>query len=107
MPGPQDYDLFVLIFLCLYDFLPLVIFVSYNNKMWNVLSGNRLIDRRRKEEAQKKHLIALNKVRSQINNSAPREYSFLNSRPKANQLKYCKLVVTQNDRSTSKIIITS
>jgi hypothetical protein len=57
--------------------------------MWNMISGNRLLDRKRKEEAQRKHIIALNNVKSKINNSAPKEYGFLYSRPKARQLKFC------------------
>ena len=55
--------------------------------MWNMTSGNRLIDRKRKESAQKKHLLALNNVKSQVDNSAPREYVFLYTRPKANLTK--------------------
>lgn len=70
--------------------------------MWNTICGNKLIDRKRKEEAQKKHLLALSKVRSSINNSTPREYNFLYTRPKANQLKYCTTTPMQNGRSKSK-----
>lgn len=39
--------------------------------MWNVLSGNRLIDRRRKEEAHRKHLLALNAIKPMIDNRSP------------------------------------
>lgn len=55
--------------------------------MWNVLCGNRLIDKRRKESAQRKHITALNEVKSIINNHTPNQYSFLYSRPKAYQKK--------------------
>lgn len=75
--------------------------------MWNVICGNKLLDRKRKEEAQKKHLLALSKVRSSINNSTPREYNFLYTRPKANQLKYCTPALMQNDRLASKTPIIS
>jgi len=39
--------------------------------MWNVISGNRLIDKRRKQEAQRKHITALNKIKSMIDNHSP------------------------------------
>lgn len=57
--------------------------------MWNVMSGNKLLDRKRKEEAHHKHIRALYSVKSQINNSTPPQYSFLYTRSKANQLKHC------------------
>jgi hypothetical protein len=41
------------------------------NSMWNVVSGNRLIDRRRKQEAQRRHLRALHKVKPSIDNHTP------------------------------------
>lgn len=40
--------------------------------MWNVISGNRLIDRKRKQEAQRKHVAALNNIKSLVNNSTPK-----------------------------------
>jgi len=39
--------------------------------MWNLVSGNRLIDRRLKQEAHRKHKHALNSIKSSINNVAP------------------------------------
>ena len=58
--------------------------------MWNLVSGNRLIDRRLKQDAHRKHILALNNMKSSINNASPSQYSFLYSRPKAHQLKFCK-----------------
>jgi hypothetical protein len=40
--------------------------------MWNIVSGNRVIDRRRKSQAHRRHLDALLKAKPQINNLAPR-----------------------------------
>ena len=70
--------------------------------MWNVIVGNRLIDRKRKAEAQKRHVKALNNIRSLIDNSTPNEYSFLNSRPKAHQLKQGTPQHTQSASTISK-----
>ena len=70
--------------------------------MWNVIVGNRLIDRKRKAEAQKRHVKALDNIRSLIDNSTPNEYSFLNSRPKAHQLKQGTPHHTQNASTTSR-----
>lgn len=39
--------------------------------MWNIVSGNRILDRRRKEEAQRRHLIALNRVKPMVDNHTP------------------------------------
>lgn len=55
--------------------------------MWNIVGGNRIIDRKLKQEAHRKHLQALHSVKATINNKPPSEYSFLYSRPKANQQK--------------------
>ena len=39
--------------------------------MWNMISGNRLIDRKRKEEAHRRHKLALFQIRGQIDNKTP------------------------------------
>ena len=54
--------------------------------MWNLVASNRILDLKWKKQNQKKHLINLKNVKSQINNTAPRSYSFLNTKPKARQL---------------------
>lgn len=55
--------------------------------MWNVRSGNKLVERNLKEAAQKKHIEALRKIRGQVDCSSPKQYSFLYSRLKAQQIK--------------------
>jgi hypothetical protein len=59
--------------------------------MWNTISGNRLIEKRRKEEAHRKHIKALYNIRGKIDNSAPQYFSFLYTRPKSNLLKMGKI----------------
>lgn len=52
----------------------------YHNKvgtMWNRIASNRILDKKRKEEAQRKHLENLRNIKSQVNNSTPRQYLFL------------------------------
>lgn len=60
---------------------------TYNTKMWNLVSGNKIIDRKLKQEAHRRHLRALHTIRGSIDNRPPSEYSFLYSRPKATQKK--------------------
>ena len=75
--------------------------------MWNVVSGNRLLDKRRKQEAQRKHLTALNQIKSMIDNNTPQEYSFLYTRPKAYQKKQGTTPLMQNDWPIFKVKILS
>ena len=75
--------------------------------MWNLVSGNRLIDRRAKQEAHRRHIVALNTMKSSINNAPPSQYSFLYSRPKAQQLKFCKTYFIQKDRQIYRTTIQS
>ena len=70
--------------------------------MWNRVSGNKLLERKRKEEAFRKHVRALNTVKPMIDNSCPKEYSFLYSRPKAHQMKLGSAILSQNASWTSK-----
>jgi hypothetical protein len=60
--------------------------------MWNYIASNRILDKKRKQEAQKKHLSALNNIKSQIDNTKPHSYSFLYTRPKARMLKFCNVL---------------
>ena len=39
--------------------------------MWNLMSSNRIIDRKLKQEAHRKHRKALNTVKPSIDNRAP------------------------------------
>lgn len=39
--------------------------------MWNLVSANRIIDKRLKQEAHRKHLRALNTIKSSLNNKTP------------------------------------
>lgn len=57
--------------------------------MWNLVASNRILDLKWKRKNQQKHIDNLKNIKSQINTSAPKKYSFLNSRPKARQLEYC------------------
>ncbi len=54
--------------------------------MWNRIASNRIPDKKRKQSAQRKHIDNLRNIKSQINNSAPKHYLFLDTRPKARQL---------------------
>jgi hypothetical protein len=63
--------------------------------MWNKVASNRILDQISKKEAQYKHLKALRNIKSQINNSSPKQYSFLSSRPKAKQLENGKLFLME------------
>ena len=68
--------------------------------MWNIKASNRVLDLKWKQEAQRKHLKSLKSMKAQVNTSAPRRYSFLDSRPKSKQLKYginCLNVERQRD----------
>ena len=40
--------------------------------MWNVRSGNRLVDRNMKESAHRKHLLALKRARGMVDHSSPK-----------------------------------
>lgn len=55
--------------------------------MWNMVGSNRLIDKRLKQDAHRKHMQALHTMKPSLDNAAPSQYSFLYSRPKAHQLK--------------------
>lgn len=57
--------------------------------MWNLVASNRILDMKWKKENQRKHISTLRSIKSVINNSAPKKYSFLDSRPKARQLEFC------------------
>lgn len=58
--------------------------------MWNIITSNRLLDKKRKQEAQRKHLAALRNIKPSIDNVEPQGYSFLYSRPKARMMKLGK-----------------
>lgn len=47
--------------------------INKNNNitMWNIISGNRVLDRKRKEEAHRKHISALHNIKSQIDTASP------------------------------------
>ena len=66
--------------------------------MWNRMASNRILDMRRKQEAQKKHVMNLKNIKSQINNSTPKQYLFLHTRPKAKQLELCNYTLTKKGR---------
>lgn len=55
--------------------------------MWNTIAANRLLDRKRKKEAQLRHISALKNVKPSLDNRCPPSYSFLETRPKARLLK--------------------
>ena len=55
--------------------------------MWNVRSGNRLVDRNMKETAHRKHLLALRRVRGMVEHSSPKLYPFVYTKPKTNQMR--------------------
>lgn len=57
--------------------------------MWNLKSSNRILDLQSKKEAHLRHLRALKNVKSKINNSQPKQYTFLNYKAKAAQLTRC------------------
>ena len=63
--------------------------------MWNRIASNRILDLKRKQQAQKKHIDALRNIKSRINNSAPKQYLFLNTKPKTRQLELCTNELTQ------------
>jgi hypothetical protein len=65
--------------------------------MWNIVSGNRLIDRRMKQEAHRRHVQALYTIKPSIDNAPPSEYSFLYSRPKAKMQKIGIYLAIQSD----------
>ncbi len=76
--------------------------------MWNLISGNKIIDRKLKQEAHRKHLRALHSIKPSIDNRTPSEYSFLYSRPKATQLKLGSTVPNkerQNDIENHNTIL--
>lgn len=75
--------------------------------MWNLISGNKIIDRKLKQEAHRKHLRALHCIKPSIDNKSPSEYSFLYSRPKATQIKQGITVPSKKDKPTSKTITLS
>ena len=55
--------------------------------MWNIMSSNRILDLKWKQQAQKRHRRALNNVKSSTNTSCPKKYSFLETKPKRKQLQ--------------------
>lgn len=55
--------------------------------MWNTAASNRILDLKWKRENQRKHLINLQNIKSQINTSAPRTCSFLYSKQKPKLLQ--------------------
>ena len=55
--------------------------------MWNIMSSNRILDLKWKQQAQKRHRQALKNVRSSTNTSCPKKYSFLDSKPKRKQIQ--------------------
>lgn len=57
--------------------------------MWNRASSNRYLDKLAKQEAYRKHISTLYNVKSTIDNKPPKEFTFLNTRPKATQKKIC------------------
>ena len=66
--------------------------------MWNKVSSNRVLDLKWKKQCQEKHLKSLRGMKSQLNTSAPKKYSFLDSRPKARQLKFGNFLLIQKSR---------
>jgi hypothetical protein len=65
--------------------------------MWNLISSNKILDIKWKRENQRKHISALQNIKSQVDTSSPNFYSFLESRPKARQLRRCTDLFTQSD----------
>ena len=65
------------------------------------MSSNRVLDLKWKRQAQEKHIRNLRSVKSLINTSAPKTYSFLDSRPKARQLKFGTIFLMQKNREIS------
>ena len=59
--------------------------------MWNLASSNRILDLKWKQQAQQKHKAALRTMRSTLNTSTPRRYSFLDSKPKRRQQELGKI----------------
>lgn len=57
------------------------------------MASNRILDLKWKRQNQRKHINNLKNIKSQINTSAPKQYSFLNSRPKARQLESCNFYI--------------
>jgi hypothetical protein len=55
--------------------------------MWNKAASNRYLDKLSKQEAYRKHISTLYNVKSSIDNKPPKEFTFLNTRPKAMQKK--------------------
>ena len=66
--------------------------------MWNKVCSNRVLDLKWKRQCQEKHLKSLRNMKSQVNTSAPKKYSFLDSRPKARQLKYGSDIVIKKNK---------
>lgn len=57
--------------------------------MWNLKSSNRILDLQSKREAHLRHLRALKNVKSKINNSQPKKFTFLNYKAKTALLAKC------------------
>lgn len=62
--------------------------------MWNVKSGNRLVERARTESAHRRHLQALGKVKGLVDHSSPQQHPFLYSRLKQKQIQMGTSVYT-------------
>ena len=62
--------------------------------MWNIIAANSFLDKRNKERQYERHRKTLSLIKSQIDNSAPKEYSFLTSRPKTRLQAYGTLQIT-------------
>jgi hypothetical protein len=57
--------------------------------MWNVISSNRILDRKMKEKSYLQHKKTLLQIKSQIDNQSPQKFNFLFTKPKTKQLQYC------------------
>ena len=62
------------------------------------MTSNRLLDKKRKQQAQRKHLTALKNIKGSLDNSQPSKYNFLYSRPKARLMKLCTLKIIQKNK---------
>ena len=61
--------------------------------MWNKVTSSKIVDKKIKLYAYKKHKHNLKNVRSTIDNSSPKEYDFINTKPKAKMLKLCMMCI--------------
>lgn len=69
--------------------------MKYNKFMWNIITSNRLVEKKKRQQAQRKHLNALRNIKPSIDNDQPQNFRFLYTRPKQRLQHLCNFFTYQ------------